>query len=591
MKRFLIINGKPPESLQGGAKKKVAGALTDPRVIVSWNVNGLIQRVKIQSQWEEFRAFVKREQPDVICIQETKLVAKGNLGAKKGDGSKRWQGELNTNDKTSQEEANLIRKALALPPLDEYKPVWSLADWRYSGQCWLLRKGVEPEEAAWRFSPHLPSPSSVHNPEGRFMFAEFKTFALLSTYTPNAGWDETSNKRTDFDRSIAKFLKERRQSRASGPPPSLGDNGEGGGISIDGSDSVKPVIWVGDLNCAPTDADLSHPSWFKAQVSSGMPGPSSGSGTSSRFKAPDRKGQPGCQPFERRLFSELLAAGDLVDVFRLTHGEGGDLDSLSSSDQQQQQQNGKQTGAVSDRDTVGENNQRGKEGKGGASSASSAPFPIEGPFFTWRGTPGLEFAEKGKYYAKGMRIDHALVQRGLVDQKRVVEIRACGKGAQRAGFMGSDHCPLLLRVAPSESPIDPGSASATSASNRVPPTSLSSCPSAASSSADKSGPASALATNGGGVRTQNEFQGERPLPSDPFSSSTCVPAAPPQPAAPDREHVQGPQAVHADGGKTNMSVTGTSRLPVATEGSVAANATQGGPACVNPINIIEVDSD
>ena len=43
-----------------------------------------------------------------------------------------------------------------------------------------------------------------------------------------------------------------------------------------------------------------------------------------------------------------------------------------------------------------------------------------------------------------MRIDLFMVQRGL--EARVEEVCVCGRGADMQGFLGSDHCPVLLRL-------------------------------------------------------------------------------------------------------------------------------------------------
>lgn len=62
---------------------------------------------------------------------------------------------------------------------------------------------------------------------------------------------------------------------------------------------------------------------------------------------------------------------------------------------------------------------------------------------TWRGTPGVNVPEEGRYYGKGMRIDYVCVPRAGV---RVERALVCGRGALREGFLGSDHCPLLVDV-------------------------------------------------------------------------------------------------------------------------------------------------
>ena len=62
---------------------------------------------------------------------------------------------------------------------------------------------------------------------------------------------------------------------------------------------------------------------------------------------------------------------------------------------------------------------------------------------TWRGTPGVNSPAEGRYYHTGMRIDYCIVPREGV---RVVRAIVCGRGASREGFLGSDHCPLLVEL-------------------------------------------------------------------------------------------------------------------------------------------------
>ncbi|CEM33536.1 unnamed protein product [Vitrella brassicaformis CCMP3155] len=106
---------------------------------------------------------------------------------------------------------------------------------------------------------------------------------------------------------------------------------------------------------------------------------------------PKYVGQPGCTDGERADFREILKAGSLVDAYRQMHPRG----------------------------------------------APSA----ESPCFSWRGW--------GKYANKGMRIDHILVSESLMG--RVESVRITGKGTARGGmegFMGSDHCPLVVQLRP-----------------------------------------------------------------------------------------------------------------------------------------------
>jgi len=104
------------------------------------------------------------------------------------------------------------------------------------------------------------------------------------------------------------------------------------------------------------------------------------------------RGQPGFTANEQARFAELTKAAGLRDAYRLLH-----------------------------------------------------PHPDFKADCTWRGAPGANgVPEAGRYYGKGMRIDYVLVHESLAP--RVSSATVHGKGAERAGFMGSDHCPLTVRI-------------------------------------------------------------------------------------------------------------------------------------------------
>ena len=102
---------------------------------------------------------------------------------------------------------------------------------------------------------------------------------------------------------------------------------------------------------------------------------------------------------------------------------------------------------------------------------------------TWRGTPGANGQpELGRYYNKGMRIDYVLVQAcqrvASVDRSpwrlssadvaqeplsaRVARAVVLGHGPAREGFLGSDHCPLLVEITSGDAPRVPLAPSASS---------------------------------------------------------------------------------------------------------------------------------
>ena len=153
----------------------------------------------------------------------------------------------------------------------------------------------------------------------------------------------------------------------------------------------------------------------------------------------EERGQPGFTQAEQERFAELLQVGGLLDAHRELH-----------------------------------------------------PTPDWQRDATWRGTPGAppNPPEYGRYYGKGMRIDYVLIQRPL--RARLLRTALLGHGAQRHGFLGSDHCPLLLELAPG----DPPAAAAAACAGRGGPASLEHAP-AAGAPADASASCCTSSTDGG----------------------------------------------------------------------------------------------
>lgn len=107
---------------------------------------------------------------------------------------------------------------------------------------------------------------------------------------------------------------------------------------------------------------------------------------------PDDRGQPGFTLNEQRRFQAILERAGLVDAYRIVH-----------------------------------------------------PHPDWRRDVTWRGAPGRDgVPEAGRYFGKGMRIDFVLCSRSLAP--RVSDAIVHGHGPERSGFLGSDHCPLIVRL-------------------------------------------------------------------------------------------------------------------------------------------------
>jgi exodeoxyribonuclease III len=159
--------------------------------LVSWNVNGL------RAAWKKgLTDFVAAEQPDVFCIQETKIQA----------------------DQITDE----------MKALSDYHAYWSFAERKgYSGVVTFTR--AEPLAAG------APGGTPALDAEGRMVHAEFADFHLFNVYFPNSGMgpERLTHKLTFYDDFLALTERLRR-----------------GG---------KGVIVCGDVNTAHTEIDLARP--------------------------------------------------------------------------------------------------------------------------------------------------------------------------------------------------------------------------------------------------------------------------------------------------------------------------------------------
>ena len=170
--------------------------------LYSWNVNG----IRAVLRKEKFHPFLEAHQPDILCLQETK--------------AERGQIEIE------------------LPGYHEY---WNSAVKKgYSGTAIFSKeeplaviKGFPDDfTERFRFADELRRDSSQ---EGRVITAEFKTFYVVTVYTPNTK-DDLSRLALRFGHWDPAFLTYCNQ-----------------------LSKAKPVIFCGDLNVAHTELDLAHP--------------------------------------------------------------------------------------------------------------------------------------------------------------------------------------------------------------------------------------------------------------------------------------------------------------------------------------------
>ncbi|KAL6973108.1 DNA-(apurinic or apyrimidinic site) endonuclease [Sarracenia purpurea var. burkii] len=246
----------------------------EPLKFLTWNANSFLLRVK--NNWPEFTKFVECLDPDVIAIQEVRMPAAGSKGTPKN------QGELKDDTSSSREEKQILMRAISSPPFRNYNVWWSLSDSKYAGTALFIKKCFQPKNVSFS----LDQTASKHEPDGRVILAEFESFRILNTYSPNNGWKEEENsfqRRRKWDKRIMEFVSQI---------------------------SDKRLIWCGDLNVSHEDIDVSHPEFFSSAKLNGYIPPNK-----------EDRGQPGFTMAERKRFGAILKEGKLVDAYRFLHKE------------------------------------------------------------------------------------------------------------------------------------------------------------------------------------------------------------------------------------------------------------------------------
>ncbi len=170
--------------------------------LYSWNINGI--RAVVRK--ELFKPFIDKEQPDILCLQETK--------------AQQGQAEID---------------------LAGYEEYWNSAEKKgYSGTAIFSK--TKPLAVLNGFPEDLikkyDMTGDLHgdpNKEGRVIAAEYEHFYIVTVYTPNAK-DDLSRiplRQKHWDPGFLAYCKE--------------------------LEKKKPVIFCGDLNVAHTEDDLANP--------------------------------------------------------------------------------------------------------------------------------------------------------------------------------------------------------------------------------------------------------------------------------------------------------------------------------------------
>jgi exodeoxyribonuclease-3 len=158
--------------------------------LVSWNVNGIRAAMD-----KGFRDYIQTDQPDILCLQETKAEPQQVETA--------WADELG------------------------YHQTWNCATKKgYSGTT--IWSKIRPKKTT------LGIGLQEHDQEGRVVTATFEEFHLVNVYTPNAQRGLARLEyRQQWDADFLNYIKKLNRR--------------------------KPVIFCGDVNCAHQEIDLAHP--------------------------------------------------------------------------------------------------------------------------------------------------------------------------------------------------------------------------------------------------------------------------------------------------------------------------------------------
>lgn len=171
--------------------------------LYSWNVNG-IRAVVTKGTFQEF---IKKHQPDILCLQETKAE----------------QGQAVIN----------------LPDYEEY---WNSSEGKkgYSGTAIFSK--IKPLSVVNGFADDIAKKYDLSgnsygdpNKEGRVISAEFENFYVVTVYTPNSKGD-LSRLDLRYKQWDPAFLEH-----------------------VQTLEKTKPVLFCGDLNVAHEEIDLANP--------------------------------------------------------------------------------------------------------------------------------------------------------------------------------------------------------------------------------------------------------------------------------------------------------------------------------------------
>lgn len=221
-------------------------------LIMSWNVNSIRAAVR-----HGFEKFLRKQKPDVLCLQEIKL-----------DDDARSKAEFDFKGYTEYwypaKKKGYAGTALLI------KQAEKIFSFSCCGGSYSKRPRFKNEDCFSATQPVVTAGIGIKkfDDEGRVQTAEFKNFYLINAYFPHSRHDLSRlDFKLEFDAAILKYIKKLKKN--------------------------KPVIITGDFNVAHTEIDLKNPK--------------------------SNQENPGFLPQEREWMTKLLKAG-FIDTYRLMNG-------------------------------------------------------------------------------------------------------------------------------------------------------------------------------------------------------------------------------------------------------------------------------
>lgn len=167
--------------------------------LMSWNVNG----IRAVMRKEKFLPFIEEEDPDILCLQETKAM--------------QGQAEID---------------------LPQYEEIWNSAERKgYSGTAIFTK--IKPISISFDLpgmnNGELEDGFGDALTEGRVITMEFEDYYVVTVYTPNAkrGLERLEYRHKKWDPAFLNYMK--------------------------ALEKKKPVIMCGDFNVAHKEIDLARP--------------------------------------------------------------------------------------------------------------------------------------------------------------------------------------------------------------------------------------------------------------------------------------------------------------------------------------------